>query len=338
MNRRQASRTGIGLYGAISLLVVGGGAFVAYRAGLSTGPAVGELAISSGAEARVAPVPAEAPPVKVDEITPRTARKLSASEAAAALVARLAALVSHDPADGEGEELNGVQSEIVALGEAAAPALVERIDALSGIMTASQRERLLDILRRLPGRVAEERLIREARSGRIGSSRSLAIESLGDRRSARAVDALARIAETDPDLPERPLITSPRDPSDTSSELPDEVAFTPRMQALSALAATRDARAGEVLTNVLHDGPDESLRMEAARHLEVFRESRGAVDALTSAATSDPSPYVRLAALHALAGSTDRNLVPMLESIALRDGDAGVRALARQVLASIRMP
>jgi hypothetical protein len=43
--------------------------------------------------------------------------------------------------------------------------------------------------------------------------------------------------------------------------------------------------------------------------------------------------YVRLAALHALEGSTDRALGAMLEKIAARDADAGVRALARQLLA-----
>jgi HEAT repeat protein len=51
--------------------------------------------------------------------------------------------------------------------------------------------------------------------------------------------------------------------------------------------------------------------------------------------TKDASPYVRLAALHALAGSTDRGLAPMLQTIAAHDGDAGVRALAQQVLASL---
>jgi len=222
------------------------------------------------------------------------------------------------------------------MGEPAAPALIQRIDALGKSAGEARRGRLFDILRHLPGKAAEDRLIREARAGSAGAVRTLAIEALGVRNGARVVDALARIAETDPELPERPLITSPRDPSDTSIELPDETVFTPRMQAMAALAATHEPRAGEVLTGVLHDGPNEALRMEAASRLAVFREAPGAVEALRSAATADPSPYVRLAALHSLEGANDPALAQVLEGIASRDADAGVRALARQVLAGLR--
>ena len=333
MNPRQASQTGLAIYAAISLLVVGGSVFVATRRWAPAGGApVGAAPLSRSG---VAP-PAEAPaaPLLMTEENPAPAA-VRPSETPAALVARLAALVARDPTEGDVEELVRIQDELVALGELAAPELVQRIDSLRGPRAAAHRERLFDVLRRLPGRTAEDRLIREARFGSPDSSRSLAIESLGDRRTKRAVDALARIAETDPDLPERTLITAPRDPSSSSTELPDEVVFTPRMQALAALASTSDARAAEVLSGVLHDGPDESLRMEAARYLEGFGATPGAVAALRGAAAADPSPYVRLAALHALASSSDRTLGPMLESIAARDGDAGVRALAQRVLASL---
>ena len=59
-----------------------------------------------------------------------------------------------------------------------------------------------------------------------------------------------------------------------------------------------------------------------------------AIDALRAAAAADPSAYVRLAALHALAGSSDPTLVPLVHGIATRDIDAGVRALASRMLAS----
>jgi HEAT repeat protein len=89
-----------------------------------------------------------------------------------------------------------------------------------------------------------------------------------------------------------------------------------------------------ILTDVLRDGPDESLRMEAARNLEMLRGEPGATDALRSA-MDDASPYVRLAALRSSRGSSDPLLGPVLEAIAAHDQDAGVRALAREVLASL---
>ena len=75
--------------------------------------------------------------------------------------------------------------------------------------------------------------------------------------------------------------------------------------------------------------------MEAARHLATMREMPGTIEALGAAAAADPSAYVRLAAIHALAPSNDRTLVPLLQGIASRDIDAGVRALASRVLASL---
>jgi hypothetical protein len=333
MRQRQATRAGIALYAAISMLVVAASAVVAARQSKRGPPHRVTLTRPRGEPQAVAAPAFESPHAR-DESAGLPPRAASAADRATMVVEEVAVLLAREP-EIPAEELANLQVQLVALGEAAAQALIRCIDGLPCGTPAHRRERLLDLLRHLPGWAAEDRLIREARSGSSDSSRALAIEALGDRRSPRAIDALARIAETDAALPEHALMTSPREPGDTSTELPDEVIFTPRMQALSALAATREVRAAEILSGVLHDGPHESLRMEAARHLETFRESASAIEALRFAATADPSPYVRLAALHALAGSTDPGLAPVLEAIALRDADAGVRALARQMLASV---
>ena len=86
----------------------------------------------------------------------------------------------------------------------------------------------------------------------------------------------------------------------------------------------------------MKNGPDESLRMEAARNLEALRADPRAGEVLRTAAASDPSAYVRLAALHALQGANDASLSATLESIAAQDRDAGVRILAKQLLADLR--
>ena len=319
------AQTGIVIFASISMLVVGGSALLAAqhrerkRAPSSNGPAHdAEFDPREPRDRAAFPLPPAAG--RDDE----RAAPASRNEQATSLIERLVVLFAGtgDP-EADEAQIARLSAELLALGETASPLLVQKIDALGGVLAAPQRDRLLDVLRRMPGRVAEERLIKEARSGRTASSRAIAI------------DALSRIAETDPDLPEKPLITSARDPNDTSTELPDEVVFTPRMQAMAALAATGDPRAAQVLTGVLRDGPDESLRTEAARNLASLRDTPGTVDALRTALTKDASPYVRLAALHALAGSTDRGLAPMLQIIAAHDGDAGVRALAQQVLASL---
>ncbi|HMI85044.1 MAG TPA: HEAT repeat domain-containing protein [Polyangiaceae bacterium] len=332
MKKRGATRTGLAVYASLSLLVVGVSALVAAQpprraleANVQSDPR-GE-AISS---ANALPDSLWPPSPTLSALRDRSARP-----SGAALIERLVVLASREATDETQDEWARVEQEIVGLGEIAAPALVQRTEALRRAGVTTAHDRLLGVLQRLPGKAAEDALIREARSGRADSSRALAIESLGERRSERTVEALARIAETDPDLPARALITSPRGANEASTELPDEVVFTPRMHALAALATAGGERAAEVLTGVLKEGPDESLRMEAARHLATFRETPDAAAALRTAATRDPSPYVRLAALHTLAGSGDGGLGAMLREIAARDGDAGVRALAAQMLASL---
>ena len=204
------------------------------------------------------------------------------------LVARLAALFEKNTDGEDDDEAARLVTEITELGDEGALLLGERVDALSASSPA--RDRLLDVLRRTPGRAAESRLIVEARDGRTAASRAMAIKSLGERKTDRAVVALAEIAEHDPELPEHPLIATPRSPSDTSTELPDEVAFTPRMQAMASLAATGGPRAASSLAVVLAGGPDESLRMEAARNLRALRDEPGILDALAGAVAEDASP------------------------------------------------
>lgn len=218
----------------------------------------------------------------------------------------------------------------------APPAGDSVIEQLSrGGVGGEQRERLVGLLRAMPGPAAEEQLIAEARGGPQPSTRSMAIDALAERKTARSIEALADIARNDPNLPARPLIAQPRRPDDTSTELPDEQNFTPRMQAMAALAGTGDPRAVSTLAEVAKLGPDESLRMEAARHLGGLRDDPRAAEALR-AAVADPSAYVRLSALHSLQRSTDPAVPALLARLAEQDPDAGVRLLAGQVLANLR--
>lgn len=226
--------------------------------------------------------------------------------------------------------LTELQDRLQQLGAAAAPALIARIDAAA--TRASARELLFHSLRQLPGPAATDRIVAAALAAPQPALRTMAIETLAQRRSAEAIQILAQVARNDPDLPPRPLIAPTRDPNDPSTELPDERKFTPRMQAMAALATTRDPQARDVLLDILAGGPDESLRMEAARNLRSWREDVRAAAGLQRAATSDPSAYVRLAALHALEGTADVAWLPVLGRIAAQDPDAGVRALAQQLL------
>jgi HEAT repeat protein len=244
----------------------------------------------------------------------------------AALVERLLAL-------GEGREVQDVERTIVSMGEGAVPLVIARLSR--GGVGGERRERLIELLRQLPGAAAEERLALEARSGPQDSTRTMAIDALASRGNDRALETLAAIARTDPKLPATPLIAQPRDPNVPSTALPDEQTFTPRMQAMAALAETKDPRALAVLIELVRSGADESLRMEAARDLGALRADPRAAAALRTAAATDVSPYVRLAALHALNGSGDPALAPILAQIIAEDRDAGVRALALQVQASL---
>jgi HEAT repeat protein len=225
---------------------------------------------------------------------------------------------------------------LLALGEAAVGPLVARLDAMAGGPTAV-RERLFELLRQLPGPAAEARIIDEARRGVHDTTRTMAIEALAQRNSERALDALTTLAQHDPLLPADPFLGGARRGDDPSTELPDERVFTPRMQAMAALASTRDPRAVALLADVARRGPDESLRMEAARHLGPLRDDARALAALRSAA-GDGSAVVRLAALHALRGAADPGLPALLARMAAGDRDAGVRALARELLDGTRTP
>jgi len=267
---------------------------------------------------------------------PRPAETDPADAAVIALVDRLLALIESGRigTDADRLALDAIEGQLASMGERAAQVIADRLG--QGSLRGEARDRLFNVLRRLPGNAAEARLAEEARGGPQRWTRSLAMDALADRRSDRAFETLAAIARSDPELPARPLIAGPRDPDDPSTELPDEQTFTPRMKAMMALAETQDARAVAVLTEVTRSGPDESLRMQAARYLQRLREEPRAAVALRMAAASDPSAYVRLAALHALEGSSDPALPPLLARIIAGDRDAGVRTLARQIQASLQ--
>lgn len=242
------------------------------------------------------------------------------------LLQRLIERLAHVPGL-EDDERAGLERELLSLGEAAAPPLVARLKS----EPSGERQRsLLDLLRKLPGDAAEDYFVEQARQAPERSIRALSMDALADRRSDRALDALDRIATTDPELPKKPFLAGPRRPADDSTELPDEVTFTPRMKAMSALASTGDARATATLAGILRSESEESLRMEAARDLAQLRGDPAAFDALVDA-LADRSAYVRLAALHSLDGLDDPRLAPRLAQLEHTDTDLGVRALARRL-------
>jgi HEAT repeat protein len=231
------------------------------------------------------------------------------------------------------EQLASLEASLLAMGPQAVPVLLARLDDRS--LPDSVRQGLLNVLRRLPGPAVEQRLVQEARFGTSEPMRTMAFDALAERKSDQAIEALATVARSDPQLPVTPLIAQPRDPNDTGTELPDEQTFTPRMQAMAALARTRAPRAVDLLLDVVRTGPDESLRMEAARHLGEFADDRRVLEVLTSVVVTDPSAYVRLAALHSLRGARSPVVPPVLTQVAAQDRDAGVRTLAGQVLAEL---
>lgn len=251
---------------------------------------------------------------------------------AESLTHRLLALWHGAP--GDEDEAHRIAAELLTLGEAAGPPLLAVLDREP---RGSARDRLFDLLRQVPGRAAESGLIAEALTTDAGVSRAIAIEALGERGTEAALDALNQIARRDPQVLARPFITTTLpDSNDLSTELPDEVAFTPRMKAMAALAASGDARAIPLLAGVLREEPDPALRMEAASALARLHNDVSTVEALTEAALTDRSPYVRLAALHSLSGVLDPGLLEPLGRISTADAHPGVRLLAGRVLARLR--
>jgi HEAT repeat protein len=249
------------------------------------------------------------------------------------LMERLLGLMQHVGEDYDAQEVAQLRSELLGLGEGAAGPILARLGSEGD---PTRRDLLLDLLRNVPGRAAESYLIREARSAPAGSTRSIAMDGLAERGSDEALQALADIATTDPELPSRPLVVlDQRGIEDRSTELPDEVDYTPRMKAMVALASTEDDRAVPTLLRVLQREREESLRMRAAEHLGRWQSHQLVLPALRQAAAQDGSRYVRLAALHALDGADDPTLVELLSEIVARDPDAGVRLLAQRLLAKL---
>lgn len=271
-------------------------------------------------------------PVRVQALAPQRAQDRGSSSRSEGLAQRLLALWHGAP--GDEDEAQRLAAELLALGEAAA---VPLLAVLEGEPPGSARERLFDLLRQVPGPAAEAGLISEALSTGAGVSRTIAIEALGERGTEAALQALDQIARSDPEVLARPFITTTLpDSNDLSTELPDEVAFTPRMKAMAALAASGDARAIPLLAGVLREQPDPALRMQAASALVRLQSDLSTVEALTQAALGDRSPYVRLAALHSLTGVLDPGLLEPLDRISKADAHPGVRLLAGRVLARLR--
>ena len=324
------TRFGLGLLGAAGLAAAGAILLlVTWRQRLRS-----EAVPSSGAVRAADPGTRTRAGAGGTALPPRMAKAGGEAEIGALIDELLGRIESgRSGSEAERAELEALEAALLARGERAAQALGRRLDPRAP--RGEARDRLFNVLRRLPGAVAEGRLAEEARGGPQRSTRSLAMDALAERRTANAVDTLAVIARSDPELPARPLIAGPRQPEDTGTELPDEEVFTPRMKAMMALAETQDPRAAAVLIDILRTGPDESLRMQAARFLQGFRSDPRAAEALHTAALSDPSAYVRLAALHALDGSSDPALSSVLARIIAADRDAGVRALAQHLQANL---
>jgi HEAT repeat protein len=312
----------------LALLSLGVGAWFAGAPGSGSSATV-------GAKARSTEQPGSAGPERGHALELERARHhagIRSTPRAEALARRLVELLRGAPADED--EASRVEAELLALGE---PAAVALLAWLANEHDGLGRALLIDVLRKIPGQAAEQGLIAEALSTHPRPGRNSAMEALAERRSEPALRALNEVARTDPYLPQEPLLVAGIDPrKDSSTELPDEAVFTPRMHAMAALASTGDARVIAMLAAVLREEPDQSLRMEAARDLGQLRNDAAAVEALVAAALKDPSQYVRLAALHSLAGVLDPGLLEPLARIAATDSHAGVRLLAGTILARLR--
>lgn len=308
---------GLGAFAGASLAVMTAAALLWGGAAASGEPASVRSAAGVGA------VTPSQPALLPNERSTRLGGNAGSDEEVERLLERLARARGDDD-----DERAALERTLLAFGEAAAPPLIARLK----LERDPERQRLLlDRLRKLPGSAAEAYFIERAREAPERAIRTLSIDALAERKSDRALDALERIATTDPEVLKKPFLTEPRRPDDDSTELPDEVAFTPRMTAMAALASTGDARATSTLSGIVHHEPEEALRMEAARNLGQLRGDPAAVDALIDSMT-DGSAYVRLAALHSLDGVNDPRLTPLLTKIANSDSDLGVRALARRLL------
>lgn len=293
----------------------------------------GQSAKASGPRTATSPAVTRPPSATLSVAAPSPSALPTSTGRAAQLVRRLVDLLRGGGMLDE-DELGRVERELLELGEQATTTLVAQ---LRQERDAASHDRLLDLLRKLPGSAAEQYLIEEARQGVRGTSRTLAIDALAERRTDTSLQALEQIAKSDPDLPSRPFIAEPRRPGDDSTELPDEVTFTPRMKAMAALASTEDARVTPMLGDILRHDTDESLRMEAARNLAKLRGDSAALDALL-AALNDSSAYVRLAALHSLEGVDEARVRSALTQLLAREPDRGVALLARRLLARFASP
>jgi len=314
-----STHVGLGAFAGASLTLMG-------AAALLWGGSPNHETASASTTARPATGQSESPSNQVANRLLQAMPRPLASDIAERLVRRF---IEHlGRAGDEDDERAAIEREMLALGEAAAAPLINH---LKHEEDAERRYLLLDYLRKIPGRDAEDYFIDQARQATERPTRALAIDALADRKSDRAFDALDGIATTDPEVPKKPFLTAPRGPRDDSTELPDEVTFTPRMQAMAALASTGDLRATVTLSSIVRSEPDESLRMEAARDLGQLRGDPAAIDALLGA-LGDRSAYVRLAALHSLSSVADPRLAALLAKIASTDSDLGVRALAERVL------
>lgn len=310
---------------AAALAIFGAGAWYASR-----GASNESAAARTSAAQHVARGSATTPAIR--RAAPDHTQALGSNSRAEALAERLLAIWRGAPSDED--EAHRIAAELLALGEAVALPLLA---VLEHEPPGAPRDQLFDLLRQVPGPRAEAGLIAEALTTGASVSRVIAIEALGERGTEAALHALNQIARSDPQVLEQPFVTTTLpDVNDLSTELPDEVVFTPRMKAMAALAASGNARAIPMLASVLREEPDQALRMEAASAMVRLQSDASTVEALTKAALTDRSPYVRLAALHSLTGVLDPGLLEPLTRISTADAHPGVRLLAGRVLARLR--
>ena len=233
--------------------------------------------------------------------------------------------------DADSAKVRALEASLLSPGAAAALPLIARINQGGD---EALRTFLFQVLRQLPGKVAHDFVLMHASSGADETLRTMAIESLGNRRDEASLQTLSNIARFDAELPVQPLFDLARDPAVPDTELPHDTDVTPRLRAIAALEQMNSPAAASVLADLAQVGPDASIRMHAASHMHAYATLPNARDSLVTAAMSDRSPYVRLAAIGSLAEQRSPSVTAALAAIASSDADAGVRALAARVVAA----
>ena len=287
----------------------------------------------------MAPAPPPAPPARLPPAAPAAAGPGDDRQAAVArsLIARLAELYipGRTLTDEERSEIAALEARLVALGDVAIAALIARLDG--GKDAPGARELMFNVLRRLPGEVVERRLVAEAKR-----SQQPADADDGDRIARRAADR-ARAGRAGRHRAQRSRAAGARADHDAARSQ-GHVDRAPRRDRVLA------AHAGDVGAG----GDERSARGRRAGRRRQERSGRSAAHGSGAqpggAARGSPGgarscARRRRRTLRRTSGwrrcirctvPAIASLAPLLEGIAARDRDAGVRVLAQQLLTDLR--